>query len=281
VVAIYGKNGKFVNERQIHGSDFNYWQCDAQFIVGDEIGGVDRMARREIVDFMKTLITDKALEIRRKYLPPLNYANHVNYAFLSNHIDAVFIEDHDRRFWVPQVTQERKSPEFYAAYAAWAEKGAPALFYYLLHRVSLEGFNPHGPAPLTTAKEIMIENARGRAAEWAHEIRTNRQNALRINADKNLFTIDELMTAFKIRYILEHLKEGPVKVREAVLGAGFKFAAGARQCPTKTAGKSRIFIMTDDTAPYEGKEPHEIGAMHDAERAKEIEVAEGINEAIK
>ena len=165
---IYGVNGKELTKEQLSGS-FNAWAINRQFIMGEEITGGNS---REYADLLKNMITGREITINQKYIPAYSIRNCVNFYFTSNHQDAFFISDEDRRYFVHEVTCDKLPDAFFKEYDAWykSPEGAAALRYYFEFEVDTSDFNPNGAAPRTEAREEMIEANDSGAMRFAREL---------------------------------------------------------------------------------------------------------------
>ncbi|MCH9027638.1 MAG: DUF3854 domain-containing protein, partial [Proteobacteria bacterium] len=159
---IYGPNRAEIS-RDILSGDFNAYAENTQFVHGDEITGSDS---RHFADKIKGMITREQVEINKKFAPQYFLKDCTNYFFTSNHVDAFFLEDQDRRLFVVEVSQPKKSNKFYADLRRWRDKPSPdnpngqrrgvaAFRWYLENEVDLTGFTPYVDAPITDAKKDM------------------------------------------------------------------------------------------------------------------------------
>lgn len=169
---IYGTDNSITVEKESISSVFNTWQSGKQFVVGDELSGHDK---RSDAEKLKKMITQTDILINEKYVKNYRVADTINYYFTSNHGNALFIEDSDRRFFVLEILTDNPEIdpglEFFSRYDKWfkSPEGISALFHYLLN-VELGSYNPMHPAPLTHAKELMRESGRSDVSEWAHRL---------------------------------------------------------------------------------------------------------------
>jgi hypothetical protein len=195
--AIYGKNGIEINSEKLQAS-FNAWAENRQFVVGDEITAGDSRLDK---DKLKSLITRHEISINQKYLPEYVIADCVNYIFTSNQPDALFMEDNDRRYFVWEVTTDPLDEALAREYDAWLKGEGPAVLMQYLMDVDLTGFNPKGHAPSTSSKTNMILNGKSDLALWAHMLKEDPYNVLKILGEKaaqgcELFTASQLLRAY-------------------------------------------------------------------------------------
>lgn len=150
------------------GGNFNSWAKNRLFVIGDEV--LSSGDRRE-ADQFKSLITGTMLRINEKNQPEYDIANYTSFVFLSNHGDAVHLEDGNRRYFVAEIKGKPLSSTFYADYAAWRDNGGlAALHYYLVNDVDLSGFDPKAPPPMTEAKRAMVSAGRSGLEQWMADV---------------------------------------------------------------------------------------------------------------
>lgn len=89
----YPVNSKELGES---GGKFNGWMKNKLFLIADEI----KVPKRDIVDDLKDMISEKSLEMQDKGVNQNKYANVSNWLFFSNHQDAIPIGRNSRRFAV-------------------------------------------------------------------------------------------------------------------------------------------------------------------------------------
>lgn len=184
---IYGRNFQEVNKEDLHKA-FNQWAERKQFILGDEITGSDK---RQEADKLKSLITREQISINAKYQKEYNIPDCINYLLSSNHADALFLEDHDRRFCVIECYQAPKQLDWYLSYDQWyRDEGCNYVFEYLLN-LDLSGFNPQGVAPETDAKLDMIDINKLDVDHWAKLVLNDPGQAL-LGSDTELWDTMEM-----------------------------------------------------------------------------------------
>lgn len=164
---IYGEHGKIITAVELH-SGFNNWMRAAQFILGEENSSSDRRADS---NKLKVLITSDRVYLNEKYQPAIDTKNCANFMFTSNHADAFYLEDADRRYFVWEIKAERKPDAFYANFVDWRDNrgGAEALMDHLL-KLDLSDFNAKGNAPITEAKEEMIRQGKSDLERWLTDV---------------------------------------------------------------------------------------------------------------
>jgi hypothetical protein len=196
---MYGKNFSEIKQADLH-AGFNAWAEKKQFVLADDITG---SSKREDADVLKKMITQKTLRVNAKYMPEYEIPDCINYLFTSNSIDALFLEDSDRRYFVHEVQAKPKDKEegFYQDYDIWLNHsgGAEYLFHYLRNLPGLDAFEPGEPAMRTKAKDRMTADSLSDLGTWVRELRDEPDMKLNIGLvklDGDLFTNKELLAIF-------------------------------------------------------------------------------------
>nr|WP_296021308.1 DUF5906 domain-containing protein [uncultured Acidovorax sp.] len=164
MVAIYGKYGALVGQDELE-DKFNDWRSCKMFVVGDEVS-----SRAELVhnkNRLKALITSPTVQINPKNLARREEKNQMNIVFLSNELQPLALDNSDRRYLVV-YTPRAKDPDYYRKLGEWRDNGGAEAFYHFLLTYPLDGFHPYSPAPMTAAKEALIEiNRKSPEQFWA------------------------------------------------------------------------------------------------------------------
>lgn len=189
---IYGDNFNVVSQDELT-SAYNDWVVSKQFILGEEITGNN--SRRE-ADRIKNMISREILNVSIKYQPAYKLDDCANYLFTSNHVDALFLDDYDRRTLVHEITAPPKSDAWYAKIDKWRNGTGPAaLFHYLINDIDVSKFNPKSPAPSSAAKSAMIALSKSDLDLSVTTLIENPDDLLRLGdtiVERSLFTAQEL-----------------------------------------------------------------------------------------
>lgn len=218
---IYGQNFIKIKSKDLLDT---WWAENRQFVLGDEISGSDKRAE---ADMMKAMITQEEININIKYIPQFSIPDCVNYYLTSNHADALFLEDEDRRFFVHEVLARQPLPDaFYKAYDKWLKKdgGAAALMYWLQER-DLKDFNPMAPALRTAARERMVLSGKSDLAYWLAELNEAPSTKLRLGQmrhQRDLFTSNELLSMYENEHERAIGKVTANGMSRALAAAGFR-----------------------------------------------------------
>jgi hypothetical protein len=198
---IYGTNFKEITNDDLEDGQ-TWWAENKQFIMGDEITGNDN---RAYASMLKRLVTQEAMKINIKFIPQFEIPDCINYYFTAQHGDAFFLEDHDRRYFVCEVTQPPMIEQFYKNYDYWRkhQDGPAHLMHWLLNRKISNKFNPYAHAPDTRAKRRMILAGKGELSRWVHDMLENTAHVIvsgQMRHARDLFTSNELLSMYKTQY---------------------------------------------------------------------------------
>jgi hypothetical protein len=160
---LYGSHFVTITSEVLHGA-FTGWMRDCQFALGEENSS---SSQREDANRLKILITGATVFVNEKQQPAFQMDNRMNFLFTSNHSDAFYLEDADRRFFIWEIVADRQPGEFYDRFIDWRDNtgGLAALMDYLL-KFDLTGFLPKGTAPVTEAKREMIQQSKTDLERW-------------------------------------------------------------------------------------------------------------------
>lgn len=242
---IYGKNAGFVQSKQLK-RDFNTWARNKQLVVGEEITvGKDQVD----ADYLKYIITHPEFTIHAKFKDEYQITNHTNFGLLSNHSDAVLLEDGDKRFFIHGINRDKPAErEKYEWCDKWLKGPGPAaLRYYLMNNVNMRGFNPREHAPDTRSKWEMVQVGKTSTSLWVQKLWENPVEALKPLGQKiaegcDLFSSGQLYRAFdpQEKHVGRH--GGEVSLGRWLHNAGFRPANQGIPLGTNT-GTHRIYAV--------------------------------------
>jgi hypothetical protein len=238
---IYGDNFIKIRSEDLRET---WWAENRQFVLGDEISGSDKRAD---ADALKTMITQEEVNVNVKYIPQYRIPDCVNYYLTSNHADALWLEDEDRRFFVHEVPHTVPMPrDFYRQYEQWLDNGgAENIMYWLQHR-DVSAFDPKGPAPRTDARHRMIIMGKGDLDGFITDLKINADSILRVGQMKHrrdLFTSREIMEFYLRDNESAATKVTANGVARALAKAGFAMAYKGQPIPTQDGKAARYFII--------------------------------------
>lgn len=163
-------NTRVVSGAEIR-SDFNSWLSEVQLVIVEEIMTLGRL---EIMNTLKPFITERRIIVNEKHLPRYEIDNKANFVFLSNHFDALRLEEGDRRYFVVSSQEQPREPEYYTMFFRWVEANLGVILGWLLSR-DLSTFNPKDRAPTTPGKIAMIEASRDEREVLLAELLSNHE----------------------------------------------------------------------------------------------------------
>ncbi|GAW36989.1 hypothetical protein RA2_04064 [Roseovarius sp. A-2] len=141
----------------------NEFMKRAQFVCVPEIMCGDR---KDTANKLKPLITQEEVYVDEKNVKPYWIPNVTNFLFFSNHENAAFIEDEDRRYFVIICRAQRRSDAEYQALYEYINGPDIAGFAHFLANRDLSQFNPAGNAPETEDKGVVQKATRGGWEAW-------------------------------------------------------------------------------------------------------------------
>lgn len=197
-----------IDETSLH-SDFSDFHSK-QFVMGSEITGANQT--RKMVDRMKSLITAPTYRVNIKNVQAYWVANTMNFFFTSNRPNALYIDDKDRRYFIHEIRRHKLTPDWFKnVYAEWMYGDGPAhLFYHYSHKYKInEAFNPQGPPPMTSDKELMIEANKSRLDQWIDTLYFDPDSILiGANSGRDLFSTEELVDICSAKDALRDVSPG-------------------------------------------------------------------------
>jgi len=149
---------------------FNLWILGKLFIAIEEVYVADR---RELVNVLKPLITNRRVDIQGKGLDQKTGDNRANFVLTTNHRDAIALTDEDRRYAVFFSAQQHKDDlardgmggSYFPDLYRWADNGGYAIINHYLRNYQIpEALNPATTlhrAPATSSTLEAIQSSLG------------------------------------------------------------------------------------------------------------------------
>lgn len=193
---LYGRNFTKITHQDLF-SDFNSWMAYKQFILGEEISGTDKRAES---DRLKHYITSNQITINAKYMTPFEIPNCANFMFTSNHADAFFLENEDRRYFVLNVDVEPFPVDVALEYDRWFKSDQLGeLLYYFLEFVDTSDFNPIARPPVTSAKSDMIHESLTAVESFVLELKHDPEDVfaqIGLKMPSDLYTASDILEVY-------------------------------------------------------------------------------------
>ena len=191
---IYGDNFSVIDAEALSSANNGYC-VNKQLILGEEITGGNSRAN---ADRLKNMITRESIYVNIKYQPQYHIDDLCNWLLTSNHVDAIFLEARDRRFAVIETKGPPKPQSFYDEVGRCLENdGAAHLFDHLLNKVNLDDYNPKAHAPMSAAKQRMIDYSKSDVDMYARDVRDNPDAVLcgaNIVCERELYEADAIQS---------------------------------------------------------------------------------------
>lgn len=111
-------------ENDVVKSDNNDWLAEKQLVFVNEIYAGHGWAA---YNKLKTYVTDPVVHINKKYVPQYSIENWAHFILCSNETQALSMSHQDRRFFVPEVTENLRDPQDWVRLHLWLAEDGPAI----------------------------------------------------------------------------------------------------------------------------------------------------------
>lgn len=200
---VHGANFSLINQRQLE-SEFNSWCANRTLVMVDDVSAFDSRSK---ADILKTIISQPEVLINTKYIPEYKLPDHANMYLTSNHANAFYLEDRDRRMFVHEVVAPRADRAFYDKIYEWKDGGGPAaLLHYAQNEMDFGDFDPFAPALMTRSKAEMILHGKNELELWVRELQDDPYGKICVNGFQ---TKREAFTAFELVELFDVVRKGP------------------------------------------------------------------------
>jgi len=161
------QNVCFPSESSVVNSDFNAWLSRKRLIfIGEFYSGHSRKA----YDKLKPILADDLVQVNEKGVNQYEMENWATVIACSNSERALHLDDEDRRWMVPTVTEVTKPTEYWLTLYAWlAAEGPGVIMRWALDQVADGNHVRTGDhAPGTGRKAVIVEESRSDGKKLAH-----------------------------------------------------------------------------------------------------------------
>ena len=158
-------NVSFPGENDIS-SDFNAWVANKRLAVVSEIYTGHSW---RVYNILKGIITDFNITVNEKYMPQYTIQNWCHIFASSNSMRALRMEQDDRRWFYPEVTEKAWPKARFDAFRTWIEGGGLGVIRWWAENHG-DYVMPSDRAPMTRRKEDMIEDSRSDAQKEAASV---------------------------------------------------------------------------------------------------------------
>lgn len=257
--------------REITQSDFNSWMAGKRFILVDEVYAGHSA---ELANTIKPLITMDTVSVNRKFKEPYELSNHAHFLLMSNSRLPLFVEQEDRRWLIPEVTEAKKPQQFWEELHRWLRNGGYGIIAHWAEcfvRSKKRGAARTGShAPHTEAKGRMIEASRSGAEKQLRELS---EFLLELGGGDDpkrvILPVSALMEWFRSR---DNLSASDRKISERavleMLSPSLRVCAGDQRCDT---GKRKVTAIINFEKKPEEKWPALVraGCLWDLTKLRE------------
>lgn len=152
------QNVGYPSENDI-GSAFNDWVAHKRLAIVNEIySGSSWKAYHAL----KSVITDHDVTVNQKYMRQYVVDNWCHVLACSNSMRALKMENDDRRWFYPEITEVPWSRERFTAFRQWVQSGGLAIIKHWADNYG-DYVSPADRAPMTERKRELIEGSRSEA----------------------------------------------------------------------------------------------------------------------
>lgn len=144
-------------------SPFNDWVANKRLAIVSEIySGASWKAYHSL----KSTITDRDITVNQKYMRPYVIENWCHVVACSNSMRALKMENDDRRWFYPEITERPWSKEQFTKFRSWLDGGGLRIILSWAKKYG-NYIDPSERAPMTHRKKEMIEGSRSDAQKEA------------------------------------------------------------------------------------------------------------------
>jgi hypothetical protein len=159
LMPLVGKhNTSFPSESELTDSQFNTWCAHKRLLIVNEIysGNSSKVYQR-----LKSVVADDETQINQKYVSPYRISNWCHVVASSNSLRALKLENEDRRWFIPEVSESVRPKEYWVEFNRWLvdENGLGIIMQWAIDYVKKNGPVVKGDhAPKTSTKgQILVE----------------------------------------------------------------------------------------------------------------------------
>ncbi len=226
---------------------FNDWQSQKVYVVADEVSSTDK---RTTADRIKGWVTASHNNINVKHSAKFAEHNIIKYVFLSNHPDAVYLNDKDRRFFVCEGPDEKIPDSLRLPFLEWkANDGLSHLRHYL-ESLDTTGFDPRSHAPVTESKLRMVDSNKSDLEIWIEsKLEQNQAAGIHIVATESLlsaYNLSSRASRVSVKAVTNILKQS----RYIKLKKKARLHDGTRR---------GVFVAKDKLSSYENLTDAQLG----------------------
>lgn len=141
-------------------SEFNDWAAQKRLAVVSEIYSGSSW---KAYNMLKAIITDPTVTVNQKYMRPYQVENWCHVFASSNSMRALKMENDDRRWLYPEVTEVAWSGQKFREFRKWLDGGGIKIIKHWAKNEFSDYVKPSEKAPMTDRKKELIEGSRSEA----------------------------------------------------------------------------------------------------------------------
>lgn len=164
-------NTSIPTEQELVGSNYNSWAAHKRLAICHEIySGQSRKA----YDRLKSVITERKIDVLRKYMEEYSLDNYLHVLACSNSLQALYLDPQDRRWFVPLLTEKKKDKSYWREFNEWLSAGGLAIIAWwaseFLGNKKNEPVAPGEDAPTSSRKAEIIDASRSDGKRMAYDL---------------------------------------------------------------------------------------------------------------
>ena len=238
-------------------SDYTAWAKEKSTIVIDEFDAGAAMNKRKVMDKLKPMITGNTVRIREMFRNFYPMPNCFNILAFTNHKDAAYVEEGDRRYFYVEAQDPRRiDPDHLKKLWDWLrepETPAKVLHWAQTYDHSWLEENGQQSAPMTKAKERLTSENMHPVDQWVTE---------GIYTHEHPFNRDVICTSFLMRFVPFWVKGANVTNLGRALNKHPTARKEPREIPFGSGrGKKRSVYYLRSPEKYVDLKPKEISAL--------------------
>lgn len=208
------QNASFPSEDQIVKSEFNGWIARKRLVV---VGEIYSGHSWKAYNNLKAKITDKHIDVNEKFEKPYTIENWAHIVAFSNSMRALKIEQDDRRWFYPKVTEARWSKQQFGEFYNWLTGGGLGIIKNWAEHFT-NYVDPGDDAPMTDKKKELIMESRTDAQK---EVMTLAE--LMLSHDKPIALTMTDIVAWARANVQGRVYDSDHELRKAMKDAGVTF----------------------------------------------------------
>lgn len=159
-------NVSYPGEEEIVDSKYNYWTAHKRLAVVHEIyAGHSSKAYNKL----KSVITDKFIEVHKKYQADYKIDNWIHILACSNSLRAIKLSMDDRRWLVPKVREDKRDVNYWTEFNYWLERKGGLKFIKHWAGEFKDYVRSGAAAPWTSIKREVVEDSMSTGQLLVHD----------------------------------------------------------------------------------------------------------------